>query len=96
MFTKFKVFDTQYHRNGVSGVGFYAIHFSYVEDSVTRNAIATVSSNDFDKYLNKEPYDPETRVLMFGPLGGIDISETMRGDYFNDQLMDHIKKHTKH
>jgi hypothetical protein len=81
------------HRNGICGVGFYAVSFSYVENGKYRNAIATVSYDDLEAKFAKEPHDPQTRVLMFREDNtGLDIEETMRGDHFHNDLCKYLIK----
>lgn len=76
------------HRNGISGKGFYTLSFSYEEDDgSTRSAIATVDYEDLQCIRDKKRYDPGTRVLMYRKdNSGIDIEETMRGDWFHADL----------
>lgn len=82
-----KVTECYYHRNGISGVGFYALSFNWTEHlNDQRYAIATVSSDDFERYMKKKNCNPETRVLCFGHTGGVDLNNTMRGDYFHEAL----------
>jgi len=85
---KFVVHNVVGHRNGITGKGFYAVSFSYQEDDgSTRSAIATVDYQDLQCIRDKTPYDPGTRVLMCRKdNSGIDIEETMRGDWFHDTL----------
>jgi hypothetical protein len=91
--TKINVHQSVYHRNGVSGVGFYAIRFDYTEDGRKRQAIATVSAGDVESIRTKQPHDPQTRVLMLDPLDKTDITETMRGDHFHEALVKWILNH---
>jgi len=87
------VHNHRFHRNGVCGVGFYAVNFSYTEGGVLRSAYATVSCQDLEAVRTKKLHDPETRVLMINPnTGSIDISETMRGDHFHDDLCKYLIK----
>lgn len=91
---KFKVHgDPVYHRNGIGGIGFYAVVFSYEEDGIQRSAVATVDANDVDAAEEGKLHDPGTRILMVCPAGGIDIEETMRGDHFHEALCTAIKKY---
>lgn len=90
-----KIINHCYHRNGISGVGFYAIEFKYLENGKERHAIGTVSSDDIKAIRDGTPYDPETRILMLGEDGGVDIEETMRGDHFHNQLCKFIMEKQK-
>lgn len=89
------VHQAVYHRNGITGIGFYAITFAYVEDGITREAIATVSDDDVQKVRRNQPHDPSTRVLMFQDNGSglLDISRTMRGDHFHPNLCRYLIGH---
>jgi hypothetical protein len=85
-----------WHRNGISGIGFYAMEFKWKEEGYSgkQRAIATVDYYDVEKH-GKEPYDPGTRVLMMRNDGSIDTSDTMRGDYFHEALVLWIRKNKK-
>lgn len=87
----------EWHRNGISGVGFYAILFSNKEDGVTGEYLATVSGDDLEKSRARAEgkpgipaYCPETRVIALCPAGGVDIERTMRGDYFHGDLVQYL------
>lgn len=91
-----KILKCVYHRNGISGIGFYAVEFKYVEDGRERHAIGTVDSQDIEKTQNNTPpYNPDTRLLMLDEVGGVDIEETMRGDYFHADLVKWITAEQK-
>lgn len=84
-----KILESHYHRNGISGVGFYATSITWVEDGKVNNAVATVSASDVEDWKAKRPHDPQTRVLMIRhtPTGGsVDLADTMRGDWFHDEM----------
>jgi hypothetical protein len=83
----------EYHRNGIAGLGFYAVSFTYEEMGEKITAIATVDANDVEAYAKQEPHDPGTRVFRFGRTGGINLAEHMRGDHFHDALCEAIVKH---
>jgi hypothetical protein len=83
---KIKVINAVGHRNGICGIGFYAVDFTFHEDGKTREAIATVSFQDVENFRKNKPHDPSTRVLMLCDAGGVDIEQTMRGDHFHDEL----------
>jgi hypothetical protein len=97
-----KIHQIVSHRNGSGGLHFYTVHFSWTEDGITETAIATL---DGDQVTNHEKlkkssdipgfYNPATRVLVFGLLGGIDIKRTMRGDYFHEELVAAVQKWEK-
>lgn len=86
------VTECRYHRNGISGIGFYAIRFSWMDEGREDHAIATVSSEDTAKYDKKVSHNPETRVLVFGHDGGLDLNRTMRGDYFHEDLCEWLHR----
>ena len=87
-----QVSQSVYHRNGISGIGFYALAFSYEEEEENGKiytAIATVSERDLENFRGDHSHDPDTRVLMLtqvGSISGIDLTATMRGDYFHVDL----------
>jgi hypothetical protein len=83
---KLKVLNCVYHRNGITGIGFYAVEFKYQEDGKERHGVATIDSYDVDKIKHKEPHNPGTRILMLDEAGGVDLEQTMRGDNFHDDL----------
>lgn len=91
--TDVQILNREYHRNGISGVGFHAIEFTYVEDGLRRRAVATVSAEDVEAFKNGEAHDPQTRVLMFNRnTAKIDVNETMRGDNFHEFFMELLSK----
>ena len=71
-----EVLNHEWHRNGISGEGFYVVHFNWndPEDSC-KNMIATIF--DDEKYI---------AILCLD-----DISQKWRGDYFEDMLREYIK-----
>jgi len=82
-----------YHRNGISGIAFYAVEFYYEEKDEKGNGIATIDADDL---VRKEPYNPGTRILMLDPwTGGIVVEQTMRGDNFHKPLCEAIRKHQR-
>jgi hypothetical protein len=89
---QFTVHRCVYHRNGISGIGFYALHIEWPEDGYThlREAVVTVDGHDVDNFRDKKPHDPATRVLMLDNVGGVDIDDTMRGDWFHEALINWI------
>lgn len=92
-----KVAKCIYHRNGISGIGFYALEFSYVEEGRARIGIATVDADDVEIIKKNEPFaNPGTRVIMLNKANEPIIEETMRGDYFHAALVDWIMKEFKH
>lgn len=90
------VTECEYHRNGVCGIGFYTLIFSYTESGTKSYALATVSGDDFQEYLSKGRKDRDvnhqTRILLFGRTGGVDIHNTMRGDWYHDDLCEWLKR----
>ena len=87
--------DACYHRNGVGGIGFFAVEFSFKgDDDSTRFAVATVCSQDVATVgRGMQVRNPATRVLMFGERAGVlDITETMRGDCFHEALCAYLLK----
>lgn len=97
MMQNLKVHEKVYHRNGISGIGFYAVEFSYEEDGEEHHAIATVDAYDVENLRDggKKLNNPGTRVLMLDESGYVDIKRTMRGDHFHKQLCDYIIKEMK-
>lgn len=85
-----KILNCVYHRNGIGGIGFYAVEFTYVEDDKERHAIGTVDTFDVDALRKGEPHDPGTRIIMLNAANEPIIEETMRGDYFHEELVKHI------
>ena len=88
-----KVLDSQYHRNGIGGIGFYAMSITWVEDGEIRYAVATVSADDVENWRNKNRHDPQTRVLVIShtPTGAcVNINDTLRGDWFHDELCKYL------
>ena len=86
--------DACYHRNGVGGIGFFAVEFSFKgDDETTRFAVATVCSQDVATAgRGLQVRNPATRVLMFRGPGALDITETMRGDCFHEALCAYLLK----
>lgn len=78
-----KVNAAQYHRNGISGIGFYAVRFTFIDDEAkTRSAIATIFNNDSDD----AKVTGHCAVLVENSQGHIDISDKYRGDHFEAEL----------
>ena len=85
-----------YHRNGISGKGFWALSIRWTEDHMPlQYAIATVDGEDVHDWVEGKSHDPATRILTIGAMGGIDIDNTMRGDHFHDDLCAYIATHQK-
>ena len=93
-FTKFTVINHAYHRNGISGIGFHALHIKWPEEGYVadREAVVTINGFDVENRITKKPHDPDTRVLMLDEMGGVDIEQTMRGDHFHEALIDWLIK----
>jgi hypothetical protein len=89
----FKMHDLTYHRNGITGKGFYACSFSADVDGRFEQGIATVDADDIDVSVGEKFINPGTRVLMVGNGGGIDVTRTMRGDHFHPWLREAIEEH---
>lgn len=88
---KIEVNKAVYHRNGITGIGFWAIHFNYSEDGRREEAIATVDDDD----VGKKKVNPGTRILMLDENGYVDLERTMRGDHFHNALCDWIIKEAR-
>jgi hypothetical protein len=43
-----RILNIDYHRNGISGLGFTAVRFKYEDDSTVRTMLATVTFDDLD------------------------------------------------
>ena len=92
----FKVIKGVYHRNGISGLGFWAIDFTWIEDGEQRHAIGTVASDDVEKGLPEGlSYNPATRIIMLNKANEPCIEETMRGDNFHEPLVEWIQAYLK-
>lgn len=86
-FTEFEVKQCVWHRNGISGKGFFALHILWPENGQIREAFATVDGEDIEAFYNSKHVDPATRVLMVRDNGSLDLDETMRGDFFHEALV---------
>ena len=79
-----KVHDITYHRNGISGIGFYSVRYDWADyDGIERRMLATVEINP-DHYWDRE------RVRV------IDIDEpqtSWRGDSLADNIINKVVKH---
>jgi hypothetical protein len=91
--TNIHVIQYVHHRNGMSGVGFYAVNFFWKETprGAQFESIATVSTDDLESFRNGVDHDPDTRVLMIRD-GGVDIEQTLRGDNFHKALCEYLIK----
>lgn len=94
---KIKVQRCDYHRNGITGISFYAVWFTYTEDGIKESAVATVDADQVEKERcgGAQNYNPGTRVLMLDEVGGVDLQRTMRGDHFHKELCEWIIKEKK-
>jgi hypothetical protein len=84
------VIDCAYHRNGITGVGFYAIEFTYIdEEQYEQHALATVDADQIEAVRNgkRDFYNPGTRIILLDESGCPDIKMTMRGDHFHGELV---------
>ena len=94
MIQDLRVQNCIYHRNGISGIGFWAVEFSYSEDEKTHNGIATVDDDDVQRFKKQERCNPGTRIIMLRNHTPR-IEETMRGDKFHTQLCEIIVEREK-
>lgn len=90
--SRIHVLKSVYHRNGISGIGFYTLHIKWSEEGYEqpREAVATVNAFDVEAKREGKRHDPDTRVLMLDDAGGVDIEQTMRGDWFHDDLVAYL------
>ncbi len=100
MIKDLKVIECSYHRNGIRGIGFWAIEFTWIEPgySKQRHAVATIDSYDVEKFESGERHNPGTRIIMLNAANEPCVDETMRGDHFHEDLCKYIlaerkKKH---
>jgi len=71
-----EVISHDWHRNGISGEGFYVVHFNWNQpEEICKNMIATVFLNE--KYI---------AVLCLD-----DLSKRWRGDYFEASLREYLE-----
>ncbi len=82
---KLTIENIDYHRNGVSGEGFFAVTFLNEEDGETKKMVGTVFDNDgfcavYDRALLA------TGDIAFG-------SNSWRGDRFESQLREAIEQY---
>jgi hypothetical protein len=76
-------FDCRYHRNGVSGEGFFACSFIYGRGKQAKNMTAVVFPVEVDG--QGEEYRKCTAVMTVG-----DVADRWRGDHFDGALREHI------
>lgn len=91
---KIRVTDLEYHRNGISGVGFVTARFTFKGDGRKRHsAIATV----FDSNGDDEKFTGYCSVLVEdSETGKINIHSRWRGDHFERDLRWFIKSAEGH
>ena len=76
-----KVHDIQYHRNGISGVPFYSVHFQHDKDHMHASVVpheGGVAVDNMDKLAE--------RNVKFG-------ENSFRGDMYEKPLREAIRKH---
>lgn len=86
-----------YHRNGVSGEGFYVVTFQKDEDGVSTPMVGIVF--DYDDWLTKPGQfrNCEVAVLNRELVGEGDIRfgyNSFRGDHFASDLYEAIKRYS--
>ena len=96
--TNMKLTAIAYHRNGVTGAGFYAIAFTNREGNRTHRMVATVFGADDDAHYGRvAPCNGQVAVLdadlaAAGQVGR-DDKNTWRGDNYEPQLRQWIAAH---
>lgn len=91
---KIEIISAEYHRNGVSGVGFFLTRFSWEETSrsgeleMGTNMAVVFDKAEYPKGDIGNQY-VESCVAVFDPL---DITACMRGDHFDDDLRKAVRK----
>jgi hypothetical protein len=83
---KIKVSEIEYHRNGISGEGFYAVRFTSRNCDESLDFLATV----FDR-----PGCVSVICLDYIAEHGVGISNKWRGDEFAPAIRKAIKAHAK-
>lgn len=73
-----KVASVRYQRNGICGIGFYAVAFTFTEDGETRAMVGFVVPPDDKK--------PGAQPEVYGVMDPADMREMWRGDRFVDDL----------
>jgi hypothetical protein len=84
-----------YHRNGVSGTGFYVVAFTSKEDNETLSMLGVVFPKyDKDGYI-KDEHTPETAVICVSPTVNTVERCFCGADFFGPVLNIAIKKFEK-
>lgn len=84
---KIKVTDIDYHRNGISGEGFWAVAFDWKDGMYTRRMVAAVFGGPGQVAVLDAELASE-RDVTFG-------SNSWRGDHFETFLRLAIEEHEK-
>ena len=79
----YEISSIRYHRNGVGGAGFFAVHFHFKDKDFDHDFIAVLEADteEYGKCYVIMPSNPE---------------QCMRGDNFEGDLRDIIKNTPKH
>ena len=87
MIDNIQITDKCYHRNGITGLGFYAVSGSVVIDDVKEKFVATVSGPELEAFRRgQRVVNPDTRVLILTADGSVNPWYTVRGDHFHEPL----------
>lgn len=84
--TDIEVSRVQRHRNGISGVGFYTVEFTWADDTGTHACVGWVHDADEDGELEEECY---------GVLNLANPSLTYRGDFFLPMLQEAVRRYRR-
>ena len=98
---KLKNFSCDFHRNGVSGAGFYLFTFDYEEEGVTRKFIG-VTFRSYESGWEKEHLGCTT-ILSLSDLSKLweytgeirDKVRAWRGDNFEDAVVKNLEEFYK-
>lgn len=88
--TSITVHQVEYHRNGVGGMGFYAVIF---DDGENGPMIGTVFADDLDRTQSTAFFNAHCAVFSLELLPDVTFGEnSWRGDHYFDFLVEAVKR----